>query len=302
MKFVFMKHTITFIYLMVVIVTVCVKSTGDRKYMELNQINPLKEIKLGKTSLALLGIFFLVTLTMSSANVAAQEPPLDEVVIEYYDVTINAYCINEGINVTVDVTYNESSYATPYTFFNLTGENTFEVPPTDPNGHPFAYWQDDESLTNPERNITDGGEYIAVYFDPTIVAEVNIDPDTFNLKSKGKFITVYIELPEGYDVEDINISTVELEGVPAVNDTKYGFVTDPVPVDRDGDGIMELMVKFDRSAVKEIIEEMIGDENEQKFIELELKVTGELSDGTPFEDSDTIRVKNPAAMKTPKSK
>jgi hypothetical protein len=56
-------------------------------------------------------------------------------------------------------------------------------------------------------------------------------------------------LPNGYNVEDIDISTVELEGIPAIDDPKYGFVTDPVPVDRDVDGIMELMVKFDRSAV-----------------------------------------------------
>jgi hypothetical protein len=143
--------------------------------MNIDQINLFKESKLKKTYLALLGIFFIITLAISSANVTAQET---------YEITINAYCLNEGVDVIVDVTYDGSSYPTPHIFIELIGENTFVVPSEDPSGHPFAYWQDDESLTNPERIITAGGEYVAVYFDPTIIAEVNIDPDTFNLKSK----------------------------------------------------------------------------------------------------------------------
>ena len=45
-------------------------------------------------------------------------------------------------------------------------------------------------------------------------AGVDTDPDTLNLKSNGKFVTVYIELPEGYNVEDIDLEIVRLEGVP----------------------------------------------------------------------------------------
>jgi len=33
-------------------------------------------------------------------------------------------------------------------------------------------------------------------------ATVDLDPDTLNLESKGKWITCYIELPEGYDTGD----------------------------------------------------------------------------------------------------
>jgi hypothetical protein len=43
-----------------------------------------------------------------------------------------------------------------------------------------------------------------------IPATIDIDPDTVNLKSKGKFITCYIKLPEGYSVEDIDIDSVTL--------------------------------------------------------------------------------------------
>ena len=35
-------------------------------------------------------------------------------------------------------------------------------------------------------------------------ATTDIDPDTLNLKSKAKWVTVYMELPERYDVADID--------------------------------------------------------------------------------------------------
>ena len=106
-------------------------------------------------------------------------------------------------------------------------------------------------------------------------AAIDIDPDTLNLNSKGKWITCYIELPEDYDVDDIDVSTVKLNGqVPAESHpTGTG--------DYDNDGIPDLMVKFDRSAVQEILQ--AGDE-------VEITVTGELNYETPFEGSDTIRV------------
>jgi hypothetical protein len=94
-----------------------------------------------------------------------------------------------------------------------------------------------------------------------VEATIDIGPDTLNLKSKGKWITAYIELPEGYDVADIDATTVLLnDTVPAVTDPKYDFVSDPGEyiTDNDDDGILERMVKFDRSAVQTILE--VGDE------------------------------------------
>ena len=40
-----------------------------------------------------------------------------------------------------------------------------------------------------------------------IPATIDFDPDTLNLGSMGKWVTVYIELPIGhdYDISDINI-------------------------------------------------------------------------------------------------
>ena len=110
---------------------------------------------------------------------------------------------------------------------------------------------------------------------PVIEATVDIDPDTLNLKSKGKWITCYIELPEGYDVADIDVSTVVLNDLVPAESRPTGIL------DHDGDGVLELMVKFSRSGVQGIL----GTADQA-----ELTVTGELADGTPFEGTDTIRV------------
>ena len=108
---------------------------------------------------------------------------------------------------------------------------------------------------------------------------IDIDPDTLNLKSKGKWITCYIELPlgHGYDVEDINVSTILLNDVVPAEDhhpTNIG--------DYDNDGILDLMVKFNRQAVQGILEP--GDN-------VAITVAGKLQDGMCFEGIDYIRVK-----------
>jgi len=114
----------------------------------------------------------------------------------------------------------------------------------------------------------------------SIVAGVDIDPDTLNLKSNGKWITVYIELPGDYNVSDIDISTVKLNGeAPAkLHPTEIG--------DYDEDGIQDLMVKFYRAHVILMIEHMSPHFRQ----EVPLTVMGTLNGGTPFEGSDTINV------------
>ena len=103
--------------------------------------------------------------------------------------------------------------------------------------------------------------------------------DTLNLKSKGKLFAAYIELPEGYDVADIDISTLLL------NDT---VPAEPSPTeigDYDSDGIADLMVKFDR---QEVIDELEWDWT--VVYSEEITITLNLNDGTAGEGSDTIKV------------
>ena len=107
----------------------------------------------------------------------------------------------------------------------------------------------------------------------TIEATIDIDPDTLNLKSKGKWITCYIELPEGYDVGDIDVTSILLEGLFEV---QHSDVQDDV-----------LMVKFDRQNLIFYLESILGIEPPA---DVSLILTGELTDGTPFQGSDTIKV------------
>jgi len=121
-----------------------------------------------------------------------------------------------------------------------------------------------------------GFRVVASVLEPTVIeGTVDIDPDTLNLKSKGKWITCYIELPEGYDVAEIDVSTIMLNDLVPAESRPTGIL------DHDGDGVAELMVKFSRAAVQGLL----GPADQA-----ELTVTGELADGTLFEGTDTIRV------------
>lgn len=104
-----------------------------------------------------------------------------------------------------------------------------------------------------------------------VEATVDIDSDTLNLKSKGKWITAYIELPTDYDLNDIDIGTVKL---------LYGN-THALAVKGEIQGYF-YMAKFDRNQVKDMLTGVEGP--------VELKVTGKVGD-TLFEGTDSIRVK-----------
>ena len=110
----------------------------------------------------------------------------------------------------------------------------------------------------------------------TIPVAVDIDPDTLNLKSNGQWITAYITLPEGFNVEDVDPATVKLEGVSA----SWYEIQDGV-----------YMAKFDRAEVKTAIDSPMQDyDTGDKFVPIALTVTGNLLNGQPFEGTDTIVV------------
>jgi|GEM_PF-2699321 len=105
-------------------------------------------------------------------------------------------------------------------------------------------------------------------------ATVDFDPDVLNLRSTDKYVTVYIELPPGFDVRQIDVASIRLNGIaPAL--------TRPTAIgDYDRDRIPDLMVKFDASAVKALL---------TPGSQLEITITGEVN-GIAFEGTDTIRV------------
>lgn len=114
---------------------------------------------------------------------------------------------------------------------------------------------------------------------PTTVpdqAVIDLKPETLNLKSKGENITCYIELPAGQNVRDILVASILLENAMQAQQS-------PVDVgDYDRDGISDLVVKFDRQAVNDLLQGRNG--------EVTLKVTGGLRGGSTFEGTDTMIV------------
>jgi hypothetical protein len=111
-------------------------------------------------------------------------------------------------------------------------------------------------------------------------ALIDIAPNSLNLRSEGRWITAYIELTEGYNISDINISTILLNNtIPAeLKPTAIG--------DYDDDGIPDLMVKFNRTALTSYIYHAL----EIKYGNVTLTLSGNLIDGTPFKGSDTIKI------------
>jgi hypothetical protein len=106
------------------------------------------------------------------------------------------------------------------------------------------------------------------------------------VRKGNRWVTMYIEFNNSISVKDIVASTVLLEDmIPPELNEKYGFVKseDGYIMDHDNDGLPERMLKFDRSDLEDILTP--GEYN--------LKVSGQLSDGTQFTgSSNTIRVKD----------
>jgi hypothetical protein len=104
--------------------------------------------------------------------------------------------------------------------------------------------------------------------EPLIEAEIEIKPKTLNLKSKGKWITCHIWLPEEYDVADVNSYSI--------------FLQDELEAEWVWFNEQQQLVaaRFNRSAVQQLL--VPG--------EVELTVTGELADGTKFTATDKIKV------------
>ena len=119
---------------------------------------------------------------------------------------------------------------------------------------------------------------------PVVKATIDVDPDVLNLKSKGKWISAYIELPEDYDIRGIDRPTVTLNDTIPVDPFWVDKPLESVIGDHDNDGITDLMVKFDRQVLIEYIRtEGITE------AEVTLSITGK-ANGKSFEATDTIKV------------
>jgi len=118
---------------------------------------------------------------------------------------------------------------------------------------------------------------VTVTVGPALVLQANVEisPQTLNLRAQGRWITAYIEAPEGYAIETIDIGTVRLQHEEKSIGAEWGEIQD------DG----RLMVRFDWTTVAAWFD---GIHNE----EVELSITGEIN-GRTFEGVDTVNVITP---------
>jgi hypothetical protein len=123
--------------------------------------------------------------------------------------------------------------------------------------------------------VVDMGAY---EYRPPISAEVKIAPRTINLQSKGKGITAFLRLPEGYDVADVDPNSILLEN--EIEPVRFWLTEDR----------QIAIAGFSREEVQSILD--TG--------EVELTITGQLTDGTTFEASNIIKVVDKDGGKSPK--
>jgi len=129
---------------------------------------------------------------------------------------------------------------------------------------------------------------VAIQFAP-ITATIDIDPDRLNLLSNGQWITsyAYIELPEGFGLNDINVSSIMLNNSIPVD------LSAPATIgDYDNDGIPDLMAKFDRAEVVSYILSHVNMPEliKERFMTVTLSIAGNLNDGTAFQGSISITI------------
>ena len=129
------------------------------------------------------------------------------------------------------------------------------------------------------------GFRVVLVSEPAIEALVDINPDSINKNSKGQWVTVYITLPAGYDVNKIDASTIAITSLTGTScQPDYHQAADLSFIsqigDRDEDGIPDLTVKFNR---QELIANLCLDD-------VAVTVEGKLITGEKFKGIDHIRV------------
>lgn len=181
------------------------------------------------------------------------------------------YVLNEvgdsrNFNIKINQSVNVTWYIYGIEVFNQSGVTGSSYTNTSAAA---GFWNVEAKVSN--KNGSDSKKWIWIVsetYSGNKKTQIRIKPETLNLASKGKF-TASIRLPEGYDVDEINLSTVMCEGAPAIKGKvkKIGNV---------------LEVKFNR---QDLVNVSPGNA-------VWLTVTGMLMDGTTFEGSDIIRVIN----------
>lgn len=125
-----------------------------------------------------------------------------------------------------------------------------------------------------------------------VTADAAFDPGTLNLKSKGAYLTAYLEFPAGRSPAEVDVSSITLQAIAPVTSAKTSLAAGaPTSVgDADGDGVADLAVKFDRATVQS----WFSSDADPATLRIEVR----FSDGTPFRGDASIRVMNAGVAHT----
>lgn len=156
----------------------------------------------------------------------------------------------------------------------------------DPSAHGnlIAFETSEESLGQDLNDDGDTADNVIRYISiqsPPIQATLDIRPKTLNLRSKGRWITGCIKLPDNYTATDIDLSTIKLNNsIPA--DLKRHEIKN-----HHNRNTATIIIKFNRAKVINLILNTVRTEH---AMTVKLTVTGKLKDGHSFEATATIRI------------
>lgn len=122
---------------------------------------------------------------------------------------------------------------------------------------------------------------LIINYSETVPATIDFHPDTLNVKSKGKWVTCYIELPEGNDLDDIETIAIVSIAMNGGGTSATDIPAEDCPRevgDYDSDDIPDLMVKFDRQSIQDDASAGVS----------EITVSCKTYSGTTYEGSDTV--------------
>lgn len=118
-----------------------------------------------------------------------------------------------------------------------------------------------------------------IAYDPTkapVIGTIVVSPSVLNLNSGGKYVTVHLELPDGYSVSSVYIPSLRFMGIvyaeTCFSDHETGADKENAP---------HMMLKFLRAEVKAVLSP--GDD-------VSVFVSGMLVDGTPLYASGVMAV------------